>query len=406
MRNPNGYGCVKKLNGNRRKPWVAIPYQGYRTNIKKTKDEIQFLKDYIDEDLFRQVQEQYLSSKVVPVTRQYQKPIGYYATKKEAIIALAEYNKNPYDLDKANTTFEQIYSHLKSTKHDKMKQAAKTSRTSAYAKFESIKDRKIREINHNMMQAVIDENSNLSVPTQRNMITLCREIFEFALKNDLCEKDYSQFLEVSSAKESKNRVAFSPQEIKTVWENIDYVTDIAKAKSSNPVQGLNLMDTVLLMIYTGVRIGELLSVEKEDVHIEDRYITIRGTKTANAMRYVPIHKDLVDIVKKMAERADKWLITTTKGKQMNYAQYMQFFTHMNEKFNMKHEPHECRYSFATYSAECDMDSRMRGFIMGHSQGNITDDVYTDISKLIPKMVKEIEKYDPMKDLKKKEKSTK
>ena len=51
-------------------------------------------------------------------------------------------------------------------------------------------------------------------------------------------------------------------------------------------------------------------------------------------------------------------------------------------------------------AECDMDSRMRGFIMGHSQGNITDDVYTDISKLIPKMVREIGKFDQMKDIEK------
>ena len=50
-------------------------------------------------------------------------------------------------------------------------------------------------------------------------------------------------------------------------------------------------------------------------------------------------------------------------------------------------------------AECDMDSRMRGFIMGHSQGNITYDVYTDISKLIPKMVKEIGKFNPMRELK-------
>lgn len=47
-----------------------------------------------------------------------------------------------------------------------------------------------------------------------------------------------------------------------------------------------------------------------------------------------------------------------------------------------------------------MDSRTRKFIMGHSQGNIKDDVYTDISKLIPKMVKEIGKYDPMKDIEK------
>lgn len=47
-----------------------------------------------------------------------------------------------------------------------------------------------------------------------------------------------------------------------------------------------------------------------------------------------------------------------------------------------------------------MDSRTRKFIIGYSQRNIKDDVYTDISKLIPKMVKEIGKYDPMKDLEK------
>ena len=45
-------------------------------------------------------------------------------------------------------------------------------------------------------------------------------------------------------------------------------------------------------------------------------------------------------------------------------------------------------------------SRTRKFIMGHSQENITDDVYTDISKLIPKMVKEIGKFNPMKGLEK------
>lgn len=46
-----------------------------------------------------------------------------------------------------------------------------------------------------------------------------------------------------------------------------------------------------------------------------------------------------------------------------------------------------------------MDSRIRKFIMGYSQRNIKDDVYTDISKLIPKMVKEIGKFDPMRELK-------
>ena len=100
----------------------------------------------------------------------------------------------------------------------------------------------------------------------------------------------------------------------------------------------------------------------------------------------------------MLTKSNKWLVETNTGKKMTYRQYHQFLTCMNKTFGMNHEPHECRYSFATYSAECDMDSRIRKFIMGHSQGNITDDVYTDISKLIPKMVREIGKFDPMKGL--------
>ena len=35
--------------------------------------------------------------------------IGYYATRQEGLQALADYNKNPYDVDASKITFDEVY---------------------------------------------------------------------------------------------------------------------------------------------------------------------------------------------------------------------------------------------------------------------------------------------------------
>lgn len=68
-RNPNHYGCVTRLSGKRSRPWM----------VKVT--------TYDQEGNGRQT------------------PIGYAATKEEAMIILAEYNKNPWKVDREKITF-------------------------------------------------------------------------------------------------------------------------------------------------------------------------------------------------------------------------------------------------------------------------------------------------------------
>ncbi len=45
---------------------------------------------------------------------------------------------------------------------------------------------------------------------------------------------------------------------------------------------------VLVLIYTGLRIGELLDLKKEDVYLEKRYFDIKEAKTKSGIRSVPI----------------------------------------------------------------------------------------------------------------------
>ena len=76
MRNPNGYGGITKLSGNRRRP--------YRVRVTIGWSQTQ--------DRDRQIQ-QFAT-------------LGYYATRKEALIALAEYNVAPYNAIQRRMTFK------------------------------------------------------------------------------------------------------------------------------------------------------------------------------------------------------------------------------------------------------------------------------------------------------------
>ena len=67
-RNPNGYGCVTYLKGNRSKPWV----------VKVT--------IYDEDGKGRQV------------------PIGYEESEEKANILLAQYNNNPWDIERDKVT--------------------------------------------------------------------------------------------------------------------------------------------------------------------------------------------------------------------------------------------------------------------------------------------------------------
>ena len=72
-----------------------------------------------------------------------------------------------------------------------------------------------------------------------------------------------------------------------MWDNLEWVH---KSERKGAVSGIALMDSVVIMLYTGMRISELLELKAEDIHLEERWIDLRGTKTAAARRIVPVTK--------------------------------------------------------------------------------------------------------------------
>ena len=374
LKNPSGFGTVKKLSGKRRRPYAVVVTTKYDQGAK----DISFLEEHLGKELYAEVKEKYEKSVEEKMeARQVRKYIGYYETRQDAMIALAEYNKNPYDVDKRNTTFREIYEILYKEKFSKMKRQAKSSYVTSFKKCEPIKNIRMTELRKSHMQRIVDEYAEMSPSTQKNLLGLFHSIYKFALENDICEKDYSQFVTVTSEKQSKNKVPFSRKEINLLWENLEKYAFI---------------DSMLIMIYTGVRISELCAVRKEDVHFEERYITLRGTKTEAADRLVPIHKKIAPLVEKRLVGESEWLFPSARGTAISYSNYKTYqFDRIMAKLGLTHTPHECRHSFMSYAAASKLNPILVKKIVGHVAQDITQDVYTHA--FIEDLIKEIDKFE-------------
>lgn len=388
MKNPNGYGTVKKLSGNRRRPYAA--YITTKYEMGHSRKDISFLKDILPKELYAQVEAECNSYyQKEQRGKQVQKCIGYYEKRSDALVALADYNKSPYDLDKRTITFQQVYEIFKAEKIEKMKPGARASYEGAYKKCGSLYNMRMHEIVTTHMQNVVNEYADKSKSTQNNLLKLFHAIYKIADKNNFVEKDYSKFVEITSEKESKEKNPFTREEVQLVWDNLEWVH---KSERKSAVSGVALMDSVVIMLYTGMRISELLELKAEDIHLEERWIDLRGTKTAAARRIVPVHKKIIPLIKRrIVLNSTGYIFRNNKDKKIDYNGYLtSFFEPMCDAFSMRHTPHECRHSFATYAAASRMNPILVKKIIGHSAQDLTQDTYTHA--MIEDLVAEIDKY--------------
>ena len=271
-----------------------------------------------------------------------------------------------------------------------MKAKTKSSYVSSFNKCAEIANVRMIEMRKSHMQKIMDDYADKSKSTQANISQLFNMIYKFCLENDIVEKNYAEFVTITSEKESKEKVPFSRDEIALVWNNLDWIHDPNRKKNKpNAMYGKPFMDSVLMMIYTGCRISELLAVKTEDVHLEERWMLVRGTKTKAAHRIVPLHKKIMPLIEK---RMTGEYLFEVEGKPVKYNPYVRFFFDpMCEAFDLKHNPHECRHSFATFTAASSMNKVLVKKIIGHASQDITDDVYTHA--FIEDLVREIDKLD-------------
>lgn len=333
MRLPNGIGSVHMINDGkrRRKPWRArVPsHTEWDDGVAKIK--------YIN--------------------------IGYYETEKEAIAALFDYAKNPYTLQASNATFKDMYDMWSAKRYPDLSKQSVGSYTAAFKHSTPLHNMKMRDIRSLHMEKIMQEIKG-GRQTQSLIKTFWGQIFKYAIEHDIVEKNYAEFVSTRDKDEGTKRTAIPPQDIAKIWQAIDDGDEIA--------------EVAMIYIYTGMRLSELLEVEKTNVDVEGRII-IGGKKTAAGKdRRIPIHKCILPFIEKRMQSESKYLIEGTlpkhKGKKLTSPSFAQvYWAKLMQKLGFdEYTVHYTRHTCATMMRTAGIDEDIRKLILGHASGDITD----------------------------------
>ncbi len=346
MRLPNGYGNISKLSGNRRKPWRVRKTIGW---------------DIVDDTL----KQRYIN-------------IGYYATRKEAMIALAEYNENPYDIKASKVTLEEIYEKWSAEKYEEVGKSAIIGYKAAWLICEPIKKMKFVDIKIDHLQAVIDK-SGKHYHTLRRFRSLIKGLYHYAVVHGVIDQsqDMTSYINIKKAgnPNAQNKNPFSKKEIDKLWSY----------KGVNEYYGV-----ILILIFTGLRISELLNLKKENVHLNERYFDVVESKTKAGIRSVPINYKIVPLFHYWMNRDCDYFICTPDNEPFNYTNYYDsYWKPFMKELNMKHTPHSTRHTFISLLTAAKIDERFIQKIVGHKGQNVTRQVYTHLE--IDELIREVDK---------------
>lgn len=339
MKNPNGFGTVYKISEKgRRNPWVAKVTVGWEIVIDKTGKE---------------------------KTKQITQTIGYFETKSEALDALVLHRVNPVS-PKANIVLGALYEEWSEGKFEYISKSTKDNYKAGWkylAKFEKIKFKELRTAH---LQSVIDQcrRKDMSRSTMEKIKAVATMLYDYAIQNDIINKNYADYIKLPKIDKEEKEI-FSDLELRTLEKQADTV---------------DWVDTILILIYTGMRISEMFDLTKFNVDLENMVIT-GGIKTeAGKNRTIPIHPKIQKFIKKWYDKNGDYLICNINGGRLHANNYRNrgYYPALEKLKIRKLNPHCCRHTFASLLRNAGADTISIQKLIGHAKYSTTADIYTHI----------------------------
>lgn len=308
MRLPNGYGSVYRLSGNRRRPYV----------VKKSIDGRQ-------------------------------KALGYFETYQAAFEYLVTIN---HCTPTHRVTFSAIYQAWSRRHFPDISTSSRAAYDISYRHLESLHAMPFDAIAYPDLQAAVD-----AVPagycTRKKCRVLLSQLYKYAIKNGIVDHDLSPFVELPKHTVVYKKKPFTARQIGKLWRSLD-IPGVADA---------------LILIYTGMRVGEYIALRPGDINIRQRYIDIKHSKTAAGIRKVPIHHRILGM---LTERKEAGIICPCR----TYDSFRRLWDKAMDAVRMKHTPHECRHTLATLLDRAEVSETTIRMILGHARPGVTKGVYT------------------------------
>lgn len=356
---PNGYGQISYLGKGRRNPYAVYPpakdYYEHTGQMKHPKA-LCYVNDYM------------IAFAILSAYHQ-----GNYKEGMEL-----ELMKNPDSVDtyvsekriNVGMTFAGLYAEFYKWKFEGKREYSPSTICLSNAAFNNCSvfhDAPIKSIKYNQLQEFLD-GIKLSRASVAAVHLLLKQAFKYAAVQGYVEINPTELLKINHADETEHGIPFTNDDLKKIYAHKD--DDIA-----------NLL---MCLCFTGHRINEYRVVD-----IDLKNGTIKGglKNRTSKERIVPIHSVATELLSTRIAKHGNLLKHSYQTYSAKLDPYLKSIGIME-----KHTFHDCRHTFSKLCEDFGVRENDRKRLLGHTIGDITNDVYghrdiealrTEIEKIKP-----------------------
>ena len=258
---------------------------------------------------------------------------------------------------KPTVTFKELYDEWSPLYFANVSEKRRAIMRGVYSRCSRLYNMRWVDIGVRHMQALINEQPDTFYP-RRDMKVLFSLMGDYAVVSGYSDKNFAGALKLPQ-KTPPHKEPFSPAEVDKLWA--DYAAT-----------GDKYTGAALVMIYTGMRYGELMDAKPELVHLEDGYMM--GGKKTEAGKTGEII--LVPAIRPLVKR----LIVDGELPHASDTAFREHFSKALARAGTRpHTIHECRHTTATALARAGVQPAIIAAVMRHSSYAQTLD-YTHIDR--------------------------
>jgi len=282
-----------------------------------------------------------------------------FRTKKEALAYIETLRSTPSAPQLI--TVSELYERLKPDL-ERLSKSKQTAYRIAWNKIKSeVEWRTIDSFSVPELQELVDSSAP-SFYTRRDIKALISKLYGVAIRDDFADKNRAEFIKLPKLITSE-RETFHDDEIALLWA--DY------RQTSNKVTA-----GMLIMLYVGIRPGELLTIRTENVHLAEHYMT-GGIKSERGKRRKLIIPDkIAPIISRLLDSAEDGLLCWYKGKNDFYDDWQAKRAALGIREALT--PYCCRHTYITRLTSLGVSPAMLQELAGHEDYETTLD-YTHLS---------------------------
>ena len=294
-------------------------------------------------------------------------------TKREAVNALPSLLSRSVTAEQRHITLFELHQKFEETKrYDALSKSQKDKLRFAWNRLFSLQMKDICTLSVEEMQDTIDSATKTYYPA-RDMKVMLSHLYEIAKRFEYVTYNKTENIELPELRKSQKKI-FTQKDILKFWCDFYGRTERGESAERNSFTGY-----ILIMIFAGLRYGEVSTILLENIHLQERYM-IGGIKSeAGIDRIIPINRKLIPVLKILMAQQRKKLL------EMNEDNFYSTYWETIDRLGVSHlTPHSCRHTYFTMMADKQVPTALIAQAGGHADFDTTykNYVHTPIEKLV------------------------